>query len=905
MGIERNVGTTGHFSVRRAGILSIGAVALLAGCGGGGGSGSSGGDNRPVTPPPAPPETLFVAQNEWQGAMPGDATQISADEFRRLHAAGELQIVTSTTRQDLERARRENIERELSFLEGQTDLTDDEKALIEEARASDDYLGTPTVTLPSGEEFALLDVGTRIEALARNYRDAHDPAAMLAAYAVAYSVLTDELKVQVPTPESLSGASLEEVMAARHELDAVLESVVDLDRTRLDFEGMLPASQSRMQKATDNNGPCSPTGLARTHWFPLRSFVSPMKQQGKRGTCWAFTAIAALESADRVQLDLDSDLSEQYFVNQTKHKWFPSEFVDGGDARAALNAAAERGGRLARESDWIYNPSPHRPGDAFGKGVEGTAASYVDACKDYGLTPCSESAHQSDKVCSTQNGRTVCAYQLVSYTGGGGRATPARLLWKSGQTFDLNTYRALLASGVSIMAAFPVYDGFRNVGADGKLTDYEKNNQRGSHAVQIVGFLSNEAMTFGPLKSEVGGGGYFIIRNSWGCYGAGDAGYYYIPADYVRDRFSTLEVLELDATRSQRWLDDQSIPGGTSGLTIDPRGTTSVNVRVPTNIGATIGVRQPGASHVRLTVTSDRDGKLFDGQWIVEEPAAPSGILFGNDLNVNFQTTGVRTLTLTARYGTQVVTATKTVYATNTPPELELETFGEPQEGEPFIVTANITDINEPSLTDICNSVTWEVQAPDTVLPGSGCSRTIRFGTAGSRTLRATAKDREGSTSSVLRTFTVQPPPANPYPRVNSGTLYSWDFASNPIIGCHLSAVPSGATVDVRQRSCALVITGPQRPRFEAHLDIENPLNETLSYQWSLRVWNPGEATPARNLPTTTSSPVYPVEPIVFGGLNAANPCAIDVTVVAPQSSRNKQLRVWSGKCIFIENAPR
>ena len=120
---------------------------------------------------------------------------------------------------------------------------------------------------------------------------------------------------------------------------------------------------------------------------------------------------------------------------------------------------------------------------------------------------------------------------------------------------------------------------------------------------------------------------------------------------------------------------------------------------------------------LRLTVTSDRDGKLFDGQWIVEEPAAPSGILFGNDLNVNFQTTGVRTLTLTARYGTQVVTATKTVYATNTPPELELETFGEPQEGEPFIVTANITDINEPSLTDICNSVTWEVQAPDTVLP--------------------------------------------------------------------------------------------------------------------------------------------------------------------------------------------
>src|SRR5690606_22871791 len=105
--------------------LTLSSLLVLGACGGGGGGG--GGSTPPASGPPRPAETLFTDENAWEGELPDDAETIDSDEFRRMHEAGEIQIVTSPDSPEQEAARRQKIEEELDFLESQTDLSDDVK----------------------------------------------------------------------------------------------------------------------------------------------------------------------------------------------------------------------------------------------------------------------------------------------------------------------------------------------------------------------------------------------------------------------------------------------------------------------------------------------------------------------------------------------------------------------------------------------------------------------------------------------------------------------------------------------------------------------------------------------------------------------------------------------------------
>ena len=196
--------STVHTRRAWATLLAVATSFALAACGGGGGGGGS--PPPPAPPAPPPPETLFVPGNAWRGGMPPDAETVTPDEFRRRQTAGDLSVVTPDAQQAQRDARLRQVDAERVFLEGKTDLSAEVNALLAQVRAATDINGEPAVTLPSGQKIGLVDLGTQIEKAAANYRLARDPANALASYELSYSLLTDEMKAQVPTQTPSSTA---------------------------------------------------------------------------------------------------------------------------------------------------------------------------------------------------------------------------------------------------------------------------------------------------------------------------------------------------------------------------------------------------------------------------------------------------------------------------------------------------------------------------------------------------------------------------------------------------------------------------------------------------------------------------------------------------------------------------
>ncbi|MDQ3398995.1 MAG: Ig-like domain-containing protein, partial [Deinococcota bacterium] len=568
-------------------------------------------------------EVLFTEENAWRGDIPADAEVVSPDEFRQGVESGELALSSTASEEAQRAALEQQFNDNKALLMNIPDPSPDVQALLAEAGALSGFEGDRPVTTPGGDT-VLFGLGTQLRNAVESYELSQSVDNALTDYTQTYALLPDELKADAATPESLAGKSLADVREALSTLDALLADVSELDNTRLEGDVPLPPELSaqaiRPGGGRDNNGPCAnPTGLAGRYWFPLKRFISPMKDQANRGTCWAFTAVGAIESRERVQNNNPADLSEQFLVNKVKQDWDSSDYTDGYWSERALNKAVDKGQLFPSEAGWTYNPATNRP-----RVRDGDSDSYARACDPYGLGPnagtCSDTAHQSRRVCTTFVFK-FCSYERVTYSGPGATASRAYQVWSNGQSFDLNRYRLLLSQGYLLMASFPVYRGVMDDAANGVVSNYaktyfddkgvEKSGSYGGHAVQIVGFLSNDQLTTPGAPANVGGSGYFIIKNSWGCF-AGDGGYYYVPADYVSSLFTSLSALSFDTRRSDAWNREQATPGGSEAPKIDITANPArVDLRVSSDLARFFKVSHPVAKSVTLTVSGSGLGTLY------------------------------------------------------------------------------------------------------------------------------------------------------------------------------------------------------------------------------------------------------------------------------------------------------
>jgi C1A family cysteine protease len=96
---------------------------------------------------------------------------------------------------------------------------------------------------------------------------------------------------------------------------------------------------------------------------------------------------------------------------------------------------------------------------------------------------------------------------------------------------------------IGLVVAVDVTASFRAPNADGYVTYTPNEGVLGGHAMHVAGWVPNADL---PALAPTGsGGGYFVLKNSWG-EPAGDCGYYYVPYDYLLDYGRSLTTVEVN-----------------------------------------------------------------------------------------------------------------------------------------------------------------------------------------------------------------------------------------------------------------------------------------------------------------------------------------------------------------------
>lgn len=205
-----------------------------------------------------------------------------------------------------------------------------------------------------------------------------------------------------------------------------------------------------------------------------------IRAQGERGTCTAFAVSAANEFSIYSKRTQRFDLSEQHLFFETKE--FEGDDLCGSWIRNSMDVISDKG--QCREGVWSYNLNlPCVQG--FGK-PENADSDAINFKNTY--------------FAIDQN--------------------------------DIGALKQTLSSGRIIAFSIPVFDSWfesAETYRTGRITmPLPGEQESGGHAMDLVGFQDN---------SDSPGGGYFLVRNSWGTDWAHEsiygAGYGIIPYAYI------------------------------------------------------------------------------------------------------------------------------------------------------------------------------------------------------------------------------------------------------------------------------------------------------------------------------------------------------------------------------------
>lgn len=510
--------------------------------------------NKPVLTPVITRKFKLENKNSLgkNAPIPIGATKISEAEFKKLHSQGLLKLTAPEV--DGERVRSEMSEhqknvdfvkrnlgnnRELlnRLTKRPTGVTRKGKNYFHTIR---DNRGKKQVVETMGDEFVYSE-------LANTLKSVNNKNNKLNLYNLAYSKLPKKYlrtRTNLKSPKQLETANIStinsnlSVLVVDTRIIGNIIGALDLPPagrpSSCNKEIGYAASNSTMGDQTGNKCSHHADGIFRNVKYPMKWYATCVKNQGGRGTCVSFAATSAAETAYAVNKNKWYNFSEQNLYNAAKMKWYPSTYGDGLNTSGIMQDLVNRNYKFGYEFAWDYNPSYSRDKNDANK-------TYSKSCNNYNGEHCSNTNHQGKKVCTKILFWTFCGYTEQT-------AETSLEINGVAQIWDVNNTAASvntakLASNLKLpmVLSIPVTPSFDNAPVTG-YANYVGPNEgnRGGHAVAVLGVVENSQL---PATAPQGaGGGYFIVKNSWGaCWK--DAGYIYLPIDWVKAYARSLTVV--------------------------------------------------------------------------------------------------------------------------------------------------------------------------------------------------------------------------------------------------------------------------------------------------------------------------------------------------------------------------